>query len=156
RARSKSGDTIIAVSGDNAGDSVARTRRQCQARNASFADACRNAGDALGRDRAGNVDFNAAVRRTCQAQNVAIANAGCQAVATAPPAAVPAGGATPAAGSDQARNAAIANAGRKGLRTDNAFSGDHAEHAIACKKARNAAAASARGKTADASSAAGA
>src|SRR5262249_50797550 len=112
RTRSKTGDTIIAVSGDNAGDSVARTRRQCQARNAAFADACRNADDALGRDRAGNV--NAAVRRTCQAQNVAIANAGCQAVAIDALGRGHAGGAITGAGSErQARNAATTNAGRK-------------------------------------------
>ncbi len=77
RARSKTGDTIIAVSRDNAGDSVARARGRCQARNAPFADAGCNAADALGRDRAGDVDVNAAGRRTRQPQNVAIANAGC-------------------------------------------------------------------------------
>src|SRR5262249_20929838 len=43
RARSKTGDTIIAVSGDNAGDAVARTRRQRQARNVPRADAGCNA-----------------------------------------------------------------------------------------------------------------
>src|SRR5262249_60804244 len=47
RTRTKTGDTIIAVSCDNAGDSVARTRRQCQARNAAFADARCTAYDAL-------------------------------------------------------------------------------------------------------------
>src|SRR5262249_39296990 len=152
----KAGDTIIAVSGDNARDSVARARERCQARNASFADAGCNAADALGRDRAGDVDVNAAVRRTCQAQNVAIANARCQAVAIDALGRGHAGDAITGAGSDQARNAATTDAGCKALCTDNAFSGDRAEHAIACKKARNSAAASARGKTADASSAAGA
>ncbi len=153
-ARSKTGDTIIAVSRDNAGNSVARARGRCQARNASFADAGCNAADALGRDHAG--DVNAAGRRTCQAQNVAIANAGCQAVAIDALGRGHAGGATTGAGSErQARNAATANAGCKALCTDNAFSGDHAEHAIACKQARNAAAASAC-KTADTIIAAGA
>src|SRR5262245_58708212 len=114
-----------------------------------------SADGALGRDRAGNVDVNAAVRR--QAQNVAIANAGCQAVAIAAFGRGPAGGAITGAGSKrQARNAATTSAGCKALHTDNAFSGDRAGHAIACKQARNAAAPSARSKTADAISAAGA
>src|SRR5262249_26735094 len=146
RACSKSGDTIIPVSGDNAGDAVARAR--CQARNAAFADACRNADDALDRDRAG--DVNAAVRRTCQAQTLAIANAGRQAVAIDALGRGHAGGANTGAGSDQARNAATTNAGRKAPCTDNAFSGDHAGHAIACNQARNPPAAGARGNTPDA------
>src|SRR5262249_48646525 len=46
--RGKIGDTIIAVSRDNAGDTC--TRRQCQARKVPLADAGCNADDALGRN----------------------------------------------------------------------------------------------------------
>src|SRR5262249_41223335 len=74
--RSKGGATIIAASGDDAGASVVRTRRQCQARNACFA----GCDHALSRGRAGNV--NTGGWRTCQTQNAATANARRQAVGT--------------------------------------------------------------------------
>jgi len=105
RARSKTGDTIIAVSRGSAGD----TRRQCHARNVRFAHASCN--DAVGGGHAR--DVNAGGRRTCQTQTAAVANAGC-----------------------------------KAGHTNNAFSRDHAWHAIACRQARNANA-SARWKTSD-------
>src|SRR5262249_14555533 len=156
RTRSQTGDTILAVSGDNAGDSVARACERCQARDARLASAgCCNADGALRRDPAANADVTPAAGR--QPQTLAMPNPACQAVALAASGRGPAGGAITGAGSKrQARNAATTSAGCKALHTDNAFSGDRAGHAIACKQARNAAAPSARSKTADAISAAGA
>src|SRR5262249_9191492 len=149
--RGKIGDTIIAVSRDNAGDTC--TRRQCQARNVPLADAGCNADDALGRNCAD--DVNAAVRRTRRTQASPIADAGANPDAAFGPG--HAGSAITGAWRErQARNAATTNAGCKALRTDNAVSRDHAGRAIVCKQARNVAAAGARCKTAGAVSAPGA